>query len=353
MKYSKAVKIWLIIGLVMVFLQVIIGGITRLTESGLSITEWNVISGTIPPLNNQDWNNEFELYKNTPQYAEVFEGIELSDFKFIYFWEFIHRFWARIMGLVFLFPFLYFLWKKQIDKSLSIKLGYVILLAILAATFGWIMVASGLIDRPWVNAYKLSVHLCIAFAVYTALFYCYKHVSNNGCTSDEVRIGRSLLNLLMIIIWIQIFFGGIMSGMRAGVIFPTWPLIGNSFFPPEVFNISNWSVSNFINYDENTFLPSLIHFLHRMTAYIVFITGIYIVFKEFKRVNSILKSNLIVFAILLVSQVILGIITVLMCKGEVPILWGTLHQAFALLLLTAFLNLYYNNNVESKENLNN
>ncbi len=179
MKYSNKVKIWLFIGLVMVFVQVIVGGITRLTESGLSITKWEVISGTLPPLSEADWEQQFELYKSTPQYIEINEGMNLDDFKFIYFWEYIHRFWARIMGFVFLFPFLYFLVKGYLDKALLKKLSIVIFCALLAATFGWIMVASGLVERPWVNAYKLSIHLMIAFSVYVALlwtFFVYKRL---------------------------------------------------------------------------------------------------------------------------------------------------------------------------------
>ena len=270
MKYSKGVRVWILVGLVMVFFQVIIGGITRLTESGLSITEWNVVSGSIPPLYDADWQSEFELYKATPQYAEVFEGISMSDFKFIYFWEFIHRFWARIMGFVFLIPFIFFVVAKKIDGVLIRKLSYVILLAMLAATFGWIMVASGLIDRPWVNAYKLSLHLCIAFGVYAALYFCYEHVLNNSYKSKHSIKNRDMIIIVSLLV-IQIFLGGVMSGMKAGVLFPTWPLIGNDFFPSIVFNISEWNVENFNKYDQNIFLPSLIHLLHRLTAYALFI----------------------------------------------------------------------------------
>ena len=207
MKYSKKVVLWLFIGLVMVFIQVIVGGITRLTESGLSITKWEVISGTLPPLSENDWVQQFDLYKSTPQYKEINEGMDLDDFKFIYFWEYIHRFWARIMGLVFIVPFLYFLFKGYIDRVLLKNLSVVILFALLAATFGWIMVASGLVERPWVNAYKLSIHLMIAFSVYISLlwtFLCARDANPGfALPSENIKV---LLWFVFILLVLQIFF---------------------------------------------------------------------------------------------------------------------------------------------------
>jgi len=156
---SRIVKIWLIIGLVMIFFQVVIGGITRLTGSGLSITKWEIVTGTIPPLNSADWEEAFDLYKATPQYKQINKGMSMSEFKFIYFWEFIHRLWARTMGFVFLFPFLFFLGTQRFSKKLFKQLIVVFLLAALVASLGWIMVASGLRDLPWVSPYKLTLHL--------------------------------------------------------------------------------------------------------------------------------------------------------------------------------------------------
>lgn len=166
-------KYWLFTGLIFLFFQVVIGGITRLTGSGLSITKWDIVTGTFPPMSEETWIEEFELYKKTPQYHKINAGMSISAFKWIYFWEYLHRLWARTMGFVFLIPFLIFYRKKLISNHLLRRLGVVILLAMLAATFGWIMVASGLVNRPWVNAYKLSFHLCIALSVYTALLWTY------------------------------------------------------------------------------------------------------------------------------------------------------------------------------------
>ena len=343
MAYKRIVKIWLLIGLVCVALQVIIGGITRLTESGLSITEWDPITGAFPPTTTEGWEEAFTLYKDTPQYKEVNEGMDMDDFKFIYFWEFVHRQWARIMGLIFLFPFLYFMLKKWIDRPLLKKLSLVILLAVLAASFGWIMVASGLIERPWVNAYKLSLHLCIAFSVYTALLFAFMHTNKEVLRSNLRPIGTSLLRWFLVLFWIQLFLGGVMSGMRIGVVYPTWPDMNGEIIPQVVFNNNLWTVESFNNYDQNELLPALIHLLHRSFAYIVFFIGMFISYRLFRTDIVLLKRSGLFLGLMLVMQVILGIITVISCQGEIPILWGVLHQGGALMLLTAVYIMYYIN----------
>jgi heme a synthase len=335
---NKWVKYWLLTGLVMIFMQVVIGGITRLTESGLSITKWEIIKGSIPPLSEDSWKTAFDLYKSTPQYKEINEGMDLQDFKFIYFWEWVHRFWARWMGFVFIIPFLFFVSKTWLDAGTIKKLGIVVLLAIAAATFGWVMVASGLINRPWVNAYKLSFHLCIAFAVYAYLFYTFMSYifKDRLITQSPLNIKYvRLFSILLIVLWVQLFFGGVMSGMKAGVYFPTWPDINGEYIPQIIFNISEWNVYNFNQYDSNVFMPSLIQFIHRTSAYILFLMGLYIVYKLYKdKMWLAYRVEILAFIFMLVTQVLLGIITVLMCKGEVPVLWGVLHQAGALFLLS-------------------
>jgi cytochrome c oxidase assembly protein subunit 15 len=336
--YSRGIKGWLFIGVVMVFVQVLVGGITRLTESGLSITKWEVVKGSLPPMTEEAWLAEFELYKTTPQYKEVNEGMSLSDFKFIYFWEFIHRFWARLMGFVFLIPFLYFLWKKKIDKPLFKNLLVVIGLAMLAATFGWIMVKSGLIERPWVNAYKLSLHLLIAFAVFASLFWTFLSVYN---WERRVGLAQNVFRWMWVVLClyvVQVFFGGILSGMKAAVIFPTWPDMNGAYLPEIIFDKQQWTSYNFNYYDKNSFTPALIHFLHRNTGYLLFFVGSYFAYKLYKigRFNGEkwLKVAGISVFIVLCMQVTLGIITVLMSIGKIPVLWGVLHQGGALLLLS-------------------
>lgn len=325
----------------MVMFQVILGGITRLTESGLSITKWQVVSGTLPPISETDWIKEFELYKETPQYKEINEGMSISQFKFIYFWEYVHRLWARFMGFVFLIPFLYFYYKNWIDTQLLKRLGGVILLTIFAASFGWIMVASGLVKRPWVNAYKLSIHLNIAFLVFAYLWWTYiEYVESRK--KKFISVDNKLSFIMIMILWLQLFFGGIMSGMKAGVYFPTWPSMNGEYFPQVLFNINEWNVQSFNEYDRFLLLPTLIQFLHRLIAYTLFIYGYYVLFKLRERAKE--KGDiepLIPVGFMLITQVILGIITVTMCKGEVPVLWGVLHQAGALLLLASVLKMRY------------
>jgi cytochrome c oxidase assembly protein subunit 15 len=339
MKYSKAVIFWLYLGLFMVFMQIVIGGITRLTGSGLSITKWEIVTGTLPPLNQAKWDSEFKLYKATPQYQKINQGMTMRQFKFIYFWEYLHRLWARTMGFVFLFPFLYFLWRKRIDKPLIFDLLKVVFFAGLAAVFGWIMVASGLINRPWVNAYKLSIHLLIGFAVFGAMWWTVlnAHFIDQKSTVDKTLHKPAFLFITLLIM--QIFFGGMMSGMKAGLFYPTWPLIDGSFLPSVIFNTSEWNVDNFNNYDQSSFMSALVQSIHRIIAYALFIYGIMVAFK-FIRIEM-KRPPIYLFFSLLVLQVILGILTLINCVGSIPVTLGVLHQIGAILLFASALYLLF------------
>jgi heme a synthase len=353
MQYSRGVKIWLFIGVLMVVIQVVVGGITRLTESGLSITKWEVVSGTLPPLSEERWNQEFDLYKNTPQYREINEGMSISDFKFIYFWEWVHRFWARFMGFVFLIPFLIFILKNHIDVALSKRLGIVVLLAGLAAIFGWIMVASGLIQRPWVNAYKLSIHLAIAFSVFAALWWTYLWSSSSDTSSVHVSSGiRRHLWIFSVLYLLQMLLGGILSGMKAAVVYPSWPSMNGSYFPSVLLDSSQWTVAHIIAYDQHPFMAALIHFLHRNTAYILFFVGLFLSYRlwHFADGNRFIKRASIGITTILSVQVLLGIITVLMSVGKIPVLWGTLHQFFGLMLLAIIVYTFFVLRVQKLKN---
>ena len=341
MKYSRNIKIWLFVGLVMVFVQVIVGGITRLTESGLSITKWEVVSGTLPPMSEYAWLEEFEKYKETPQYREINEGMILSDFKFIYFWEYVHRLWARFMGFVFLIPFIYFFMKGMIDRKLLKNLSVVVFFAGLAAIFGWIMVASGLVDRPWVDAYKLSLHLLIAVFVFISLLWTF--LETLGLRSDidfpvtDLAKGFKILFGMSIL---QLNIGGILSGMKAAVIYPTWPDMNGEYIPKILLNSEEWNLSNFYNYEKNTFMPAVIHFLHRNMAYLIAIAATYLAvrlnkYARYSGFRYIYLLSYFIFGIIL-FQILLGIITIISSVGTIPILWGVLHQAGALLVVSIF-----------------
>jgi cytochrome c oxidase assembly protein subunit 15 len=340
--YAKIVKVWLIIGLVMIFVQVVLGGITRLTGSGLSITKWDIVTGTIPPLNADQWSEAFEMYKVTPQYLKINEGMEMGEFKFIFFWEYFHRLWARTMGFVFLIPFLIFWRKGMLKKPLMKELGIVVFLAAVVAAFGWIMVASGLFDRPWVNAYKLSMHLSLAFILYSYLIWVIFRVLNVKKEVIHNKLLKRRTLAILVVLSLQIILGGIMSGMKAGMYYPTWPDMNGFVIPSILLNGANWTVDNLVNYDDSSFMPAIVQFLHRGLAYILTIMCLwYFIYARKLQVSRQFNLGLLVLISVLITQVLLGIFTVINCKGMVPLTLGVLHQACALLLLSITLFLLY------------
>ncbi len=341
---AKPVKVWLIIGLIMVFFQVVIGGITRLTGSGLSITKWEIVTGTLPPLSTEAWEIEFDKYKATPQYEKINYGMSLSEFKFIYFWEYFHRLWARTMGFVFAIPFVFFWRKGWLPPALMRRLGIVVLMAAIVAAFGWIMVASGLINRPWVSAYKLTVHLSLAFILFSYLLWTIFHVMQ---PKKEVIHNSSLKKgalWITIIAFIQIMLGGLMSGMKAGLVAASFPDINGAYIPSEIFTSSNWNVNNFLLYDNATFVPLLVQFLHRSTAYLLTIIILWYFFKAARAVKTpALRVGNLMLVTMLVIQVLLGIFTLINCVGTIPVGLGVMHQGGALVLLgiALFVNYQY------------
>lgn len=347
-RYPSAVRYWLVAGLVLVFVQVVVGGITRLTGSGLSITRWDIVTGTLPPLNEAQWLEEFELYRATPQYEKMNEGMPLGDFKFIYFWEYFHRLWARMMGFAFVIPLAYFLVRGYIDRALGRRLGLVFAAAALTASFGWIMVASGLIDRPLVNAYKLSMHLGIAFVTFGILlwttFFAFGRRLQPALSAVEgakptPRV-RKVLYWTAGVLAVQILLGGMMSGMRAALFYPTWPDLNGEAVPDVLFDAANWTWANFIDYDAHPFMAALVQVLHRTTAYLVTALVAGLAWVGLRSGAFVDGSGLWRGAVQLVVgltavQVALGIATVVLSVGEIPVLWGVLHQAGALLLMAA------------------
>jgi cytochrome c oxidase assembly protein subunit 15 len=343
-KYHSAIFIWLCIGVIMVFFQVVIGGITRLTGSGLSITNWEIVTGVLPPMNERDWNEALELYRATPQYQKLNEGMSMSDFKFIYFWEYFHRLWARSMGFIFLIPCLVFLKRGWISRQLGRRLLKVVFLAALAASFGWIMVASGLVDRPWVNAYKLSLHLSLALLVLGYLFWvtlAYRY--------DEVLYRRDLkLKVILVLIFVQIVFGGMMSGMHAALAYPTWPSYGDAWVPMGLFDPSAWTVENLVDYDRNGFMVGLVQFLHRNLAYVLTISILYVFYRNYNRWKTqTLQVSPWLWIIVLVSQIVLGVCVLLGSVGKIPVGLGVWHQGVGMLLFLVTLYLYFFTDAES------
>ena len=340
--YPAAVRWWLIAGVVLVVGQIVIGGITRLTESGLSITEWEVISGAVPPLNAADWQDEFAKYQASPQYEQIFADITLSEFKFIFFWEWFHRQWARMMGLIFAVGFVIFWRKGYLDPPLRRRLGVVVLLAAITASFGWIMVASGLIDRPWVDAYKLTLHLSLGITLFSYLLWItfkVNHPYQRSSPQNAVDRWRWPLNTLLIL---QLILGGIMSGARAALPYPTWPSLNGYFIPPVLRDGANWTVENLVYYERSLFQPAFIQFLHRMTAYSLVIIALGFVWAVYKRADHYpLRQPTNLLITLLITQVILGVATVVSSIGQVPVGLGVAHQFTAICLVGTLLYLNY------------
>lgn len=353
--YPSAVKVWLIIGLVMIFFQVVIGGVTRLTGSGLSITKWEIVTGTFPPMNAAEWQAEFDLYKETPQYQKINEGMSIGDFKFIYFWEYFHRLWARSMGFVFIIPLFFFWRKKWIDRPLFKRLGIVFLMAGLVASFGWIMVASGLINRPLVNAYKLTMHLSLAFILYAYLLW-----TTLGVIFTDIKvINNSMLKkgiyLILGVLSLQIIFGGVVSGMKAGLFYPSWPDMNGEWIPAILFDPSQWNVDNFVQYDEGVFMAAFIQLVHRSTAYLLTIIILTYFFKAIRLdISRPFKFGLYLLVSVLIIQILLGIFTLINSVGVIPVGLGVMHQGGALILLSITLFLLFQvRSVKNYENVEN
>lgn len=319
--------------------QVILGGVTRLTGSGLSITRWDIVSGIIPPLNTQQWVEAFDLYKKTPQYHKINSHFTLSDFKFIYFWEYFHRLWVRILGFIFLIPFIVFVIRKKINFYLIKRLFLVIFFTALTASAGWIMVKSGLTNRPWVNAYKLSLHFILATISIGFMTKTVADVYNYNSTFKNSN--TKLLPVLIFITFIQMIIAGLMAGMKAGLYFPSWPDMNGSFIPETLINTSNWTWLNLTNYDTYIFAPALIQFTHRLLAYILLVFTGYIYFKYRDNTSKLSKNWLNTTTILIVLQLALGILTVLNVKIGIPLAYGVLHQLVGMLFFISLLFLQF------------
>lgn len=266
----------------------------------------------------------------------------MSEFKFIFFWEYIHRLWARLMGFVFAIPFIIFFRRKMLDPPLQKRLGIVVLLAAVVASFGWIMVASGLVNRPWVNAYKLTMHLSLALILYSYLWWTILYVLQPQKKVIHNSVLKKWIYIILGVLALQIVLGGIMSGMKAGLFYPTWPDMHGEWIPSVLINGHNWNVDNFVHYDSAPFMSALIQLLHRTTAYILSGLILWYFIRGMKmRTSPVFRTGLYLLVSMLIIQVLLGIFTLINCIGVVPVGLGVLHQAGALLLLTVTLFLAY------------
>jgi len=326
-KDNKKVIYWLLTGCVLIFVMVIVGGITRLTHSGLSISNYKLISGTIPPMNDVEWQEAFNLYKQYPEYQKLNTHFSIEEFKDIYFWEWIHRVIGRFIGLVFFFPFLYFLITKQLTKPTIKKSIGLMLLGGFQGFLGWYMVKSGLIDRPDVSHYRLAMHLTTAFITFAATFWVALDLMFPFTEIRNTRFKRLIQAGLLVLI-IQIIYGAFVAGLDAGWVHNHWPMMSEGKFIHESAYIERDTL--FANFTEG---KSGVQFVHRTLAYLVVIFILFIYFKGQKYINShYQKKALNLLLGLVFLQFVLGVFTLIL---QVPVWLGVVHQVGAFLLLSA------------------
>ncbi len=327
MQNTKPIAIWLLICCALVFAMVVVGGVTRLTDSGLSIVEWQPLVGTMPPITQQDWDELLEKYRATPQYQQINKGMSIEEFKSIFWWEYFHRLLGRLIGIVFFFPFVYFFVRKQIDRSLGIKLTGIFILGGLQGFMGWYMVMSGLVNDPHVSQYRLTAHLGLAFVIFASLFWVALSLlvpkNENFQSNQDLQSLRRFSFGLTALIFIMVLSGGFVAGIRAGLAYNTFPLMNGYFIPPDLFVLEPW----YRNFFDNM---TTVQFDHRMIAWILAFS-VPLFWYRSRKVDlpktTRLACNL--FLLMLAIQISLGIATLL---HVVPIPLAASHQGGAVLL---------------------
>ena len=327
---DKYLYYWLIVMFILVSSIIIVGGLTRLTDSGLSITQWELIKGFLPPLSKSEWDNYFSLYKQIPEYKLQNFDMTINEFKIIFWWEWAHRFLGRVIGLFFFIPLIYFSYKKGISQTKSLFL--IFLLICFQGFLGWFMVASGLVDRVDVSHFRLSLHLTTAFIILSLILWNILKYKKYNFTDNQI-IKYNLPSIFLFTIFLQIVFGAFVSGMDAGKIYNTWPLMGNNYFPNDNIFLNLFNIKVFSD-------PSLVQFIHRNLAYlilIIFLLILYFVIKDkLFKFYKIMKS----LGIILFIQIFLGIITIL--SGAQMIL-ASMHQISSIILISFSIYLLFLN----------
>ena len=329
-KTDKYLYFWLIVMFVLVSSIIIVGGLTRLTDSGLSITEWELFKGLLPPLSNTEWINYFNLYKQIPEFELQNFNMNLDDFKIIFWWEWAHRFLARLIGLFFLIPLIYFTFKKGVKKTKP--LFFIFILICLQGLIGWFMVESGLIKRIDVSHFRLSLHLTTAFIILSLILWqILKHTKINE--NSQHLIKYKLPSIFLFILFLQIIFGAFVSGMDAGKIYNSWPLMGSSYFPDDNNFKDLFKLSVFSD-------PSLVQFIHRNLAYVISIFYLSILVIIYRKKMFDLYKTINNLGIILISQIFLGILTVIY---GAQIYIASVHQISSIFLVSACIYFYYIN----------
>ena len=339
---NRAVAYWVLAGTVMLFIQVLLGGITRLTGSGLSITEWNVITGIIPPIRSREWSAEFDKYKQTPQFHLLNADFTLSDFKFIFFWEWFHRLWARLVGLVFIAGFILLLFRRKLKSEMIMPLLILFFLGLLQAAIGWIMVKSGLSgDALYVEPTKLALHFIFAIGLISYAYWFSLKLLIPVSRVKNARWIRSFSIILLILVFFQLLYGALMAGNKAAAVAPTWPGINGDWIPNNLFRESPL----LLNFIGNTIT---IQFIHRNLAYLILLGVSLWTLRLFR--SGIIRNQrtrLLLPLGFVLLQILLGILALLTSPGIVANQWvafdwlALLHQLNGILLLFSLIYAIY------------
>ena len=340
MKVDKYIIFWLNLSIVVVFLMIFIGGITRLTDSGLSMTEWRPITGFLPPLNQLEWQNSFDLYKNFPEYKHYNMNMTLSEFKLIYFWEYVHRLLGRLIGILFIVPFSFFYSKNYFNKEYLYKFFFLFILGGLQGLMGWYMVKSGLVNNPDISHLRLSVHLSLAILIISYIYWLKISLLNRKIRIiNHFTYYNTFLNIIMFFVFLQIIYGAFSAGLKAGHFWNEYPLINGYYFPPNIFK--GEFLQDFI------YNSKVIQIIHRNLALLVVALISFFSYSVSLNVKEILIYNNVIYLILIIFlQFILGVLTLV--SGS-SVVFAILHQFLAVLVVLSILkikhSLRFTNNV--------
>ncbi len=334
LKLNNQISIWLISMFWIISAMIVVGGLTRLTDSGLSITQWQLFSGFLPPLNNTEWIMYFDLYKEIPEFKLQNYDMSMQEFKVIFWWEWAHRFMGRLIGIAFLIPLIYFTFKIKFKEL--INLYFIFALICFQGFIGWYMVSSGLIDRVDVSHFRLSVHLLMAFFILSLIFWNYLKIKVKSNFHNTINIIYPFSFLFLV--FLQISIGAFVSGMDAGKIYNSWPLMGNSIFPNDNSIGNLFKLSAFSD-------PSLVQFIHRKLAYLIGLFYLYLLFYIYKNKKSELYKSVNILGFFIILQIVLGIFTLLY---GAQILIASMHQISSIFLVASCIYFLF---INTKSNL--
>tara|TARA_B110000211_G_scaffold143399_1_gene163679 strand:- start:12 stop:1028 length:1017 start_codon:yes stop_codon:yes gene_type:complete len=328
-KYHTFFSTWLFFLILLVATIIVVGGLTRLTESGLSITEWELFSGVLPPFTNAEWENYFQKYKEIPQFILLNSKMSMEEFKTIFLWEYYHRLLGRLIGLAFLIPFLYLIFRNALDKKLIINFLLIFILILFQGLIGWYMVKSGLTNNVTVSHYRLAFHLFTAFIIFSSLMWIFiNNYTKQNINFLQLNLKFLTIKILILLIFTQIIIGAFVSGLDAGRIYQSWPLMNGNYLPNDYF------LKDLFNFNK----PSFVQFMHRNIAYLVFIFTVYLGFFIYRNKITRLYNSYSLFLFFIILQVLLGVSTLL---SNLNILFASSHQISSIFLVACSLQLYH------------